>query len=161
VSWREQIRAGYPWMPLAFVAVMAIFIVATLIGLLVATPAERAVIDHGTRTTGHAVAWKNYSRNHSYSWDANITWTDPQGHSHEQKQLPISEREAALLGDGKDVEIQYIGDRAVIVDDIENRVRDESNGPWVLGIWIVCALMGLYHWRRRLREWRAPKPVQW
>ena len=161
MTWREQIKNGYPWQPLAFVAVMGILIVATIVSMLVVLPAERAVIDHGTTTTGHALAWKNYGKNHSYTWMANLTWNDAQGHAHEQKELDISAGEAEIIGGGSDVEIRYIGDRAIIAADAQHRVRDESNAPFVLGIWVICALLGLYHWRRRLREWRAPKPVQW
>ncbi len=165
MTWREEIKNGYPWKPLVFVAVIAIVILATLYGMLVKNPAERAVIDHGTRTTGHAVAYQSSTRRDSvYTWDANLTWFDAQGRQHEQRGLGISEREAKAIGvggNGKDVEIQYIGDEAVIVDDIQYRVRDESNAPVLLALFSIVALLGLYHWRRRLREWRAPKPAQW
>jgi len=161
VGWREQIANGYPWKPLAFVAVMLVLVIATVLATLIALPAERAVIDHGTTTTGHAVAWKDYRRYHDYTWAANVTWTDAQGHPHEQKELDISAGAAAIIGAGSDVEIRYLGDRAVIAMDVEHRVRDESNAPFVLGLFGIALLMGVYHWRRRVREWRAPKPVAW
>ena len=163
MSWREQIRAGYPWRPLVFVAVMLVFVLATIISMLVVLPAERAVIDHGATTTGHAIAYKSSTgRNRSsYSFEANVTWRDAAGNAHEQKELGISERAYREIGDGSDVEIKYIGDRAVIAMDVEFRVRDESNAPVLLAILGIALLLGLYHWRRRLREWRAPKPVQW
>lgn len=162
MSWRGQIANGYPWKPLAFVALMASFMIATVLSILFFLPAERAVIDHGTKTKGHAVAWKRYTgRRGSYNWRANITWTDAEGHPRERKELDISDREAAVIGNGSDVEIQYIGDQALITDDLEHRVRDESNAPLLLGLWGIGAVLGLALWRRRLREWRAPKPVQW
>lgn len=161
MTWREQIKNGYPWMPLALVAVMVIFMLATVYAMVFVVPSEREVIANGTPTVGHAVAWKDYGKNHTYSWMANITWTDADGHPHEQKELAISADAAAVIGDGRDVAIKYIGDRAVISKDVDYRLRDESNAPFVLGLWVIVALLGLYHWRRRLREWRSPKPVQW
>jgi len=164
VSWREQIANGYPWRPLAFVAVVVIFIGVCVYGTLVGNQVERDVIEHGTRTTARAIAIETRHGNRNtaggYSWDANLTWTDAHG-QHEQRELPISDAAAAWIGSGRDVGIRYIGDTAVIESDIEYRVRDESNAPWVLGAGAICALLGLYHWRRRLREWRAPRATQW
>ena len=162
MSWRDQLRNGYPWMPLAFAAVMLVLVIAVIISMLTVLPAERDAIEHGTTTTGHAVAYRQYHRNlRSWTYEANVTWQDAQNQHHEEKGLGISERAYNLIGDGKDVEVKYLGDRAVIVADLEHRVRDESNAPFVLGLFAIALLMGVYHWRRRLREWRAPRPVQW
>jgi hypothetical protein len=154
VSWREQIARGYPWQPVVFAAVMLVFALVAVISMLTTRPAELAVIDHGTNTIGHADAYHINTRRSEY-YAANLTWTDDHGHAREQRGLTISASEYRAIGDGKDVEIRYIDDVAVIVADMEYRVRDESNAPFVLGAFAIALLLGLYHWRRRLREWRA------
>jgi hypothetical protein len=160
-GWRVLFEQGYPIKSLAFLGAMVVLMAVWTWAVAFAVPAEREVIAHGAHAMAHVTTTKIPRRQKPTEYYADLTWQDAQGHPRSYDSLPIGAGAYSAIGSAATTEILYVDDeRPVVVADLANRARQQSNA-WVgLVIFGIVTLLAAYHLRRRVREWRTEQAAR-